>query len=130
MLELDEVDKAPVEVVVVLKALLEDGEMTLSDGRVVLSPARYDKHVASVRPRAVKPASDGLGGLLWALQGSVDKPLRCKRKWGAPSLVNGTPSLVILAARAWQGKGRGQARPVLPKRLGGCAGEASPPCNK
>ena len=35
---LDEFDKAPVEVVVVLKGLLEDGELLLGDGRRFVSP--------------------------------------------------------------------------------------------
>ena len=33
---LDEADKAPVEVVVLLKALVEDGELLLGDGRTLL----------------------------------------------------------------------------------------------
>ena len=33
ILLIDEFDKAPTEVVVVLKALLEDGEILLADGR-------------------------------------------------------------------------------------------------
>jgi hypothetical protein len=37
----DEVDKAPVEVVCVLKGLLEDGQMRLSDGRRILCPDRF-----------------------------------------------------------------------------------------
>jgi len=36
----DEADKAPLEVVVLLKALLEDGEILLADGRRVLSASR------------------------------------------------------------------------------------------
>ena len=36
---LDEADKAPVEVVVVLKALVEDGELVLGDGRTLLGGA-------------------------------------------------------------------------------------------
>ncbi|EOD41131.1 hypothetical protein EMIHUDRAFT_199335 [Emiliania huxleyi CCMP1516] len=38
VLMLDEADKAPLEVVAVLKSLLADGQMLLSDGRRVLSP--------------------------------------------------------------------------------------------
>ena len=38
----DEVDKAPVEVVCVLKGLLEDGQMLLSDGRRILCPQRFN----------------------------------------------------------------------------------------
>eukprot|EP00966_Prymnesium_polylepis_P290859 6717445-Prymnesium_polylepis.1 len=34
----DEADKAPLEVVCVLKALVEDGELTLGDGRRLLTP--------------------------------------------------------------------------------------------
>ena len=41
-LVIDEADKAPTEVVCILKGLVEDGEMLLSDGRRILSP----KHVA------------------------------------------------------------------------------------
>lgn len=37
----DEVDKAPVEVVCVLKSLLEDGQMRLSDGRRILCPKKF-----------------------------------------------------------------------------------------
>ena len=84
MLELDEVDKAPVEVVVVLKALLEDGEMTLSDGRVVLSPARYDKHVASVRPpRAACLPATGWGACFGLCKGAWTNPCDVKGS-GAP----------------------------------------------
>ena len=36
---LDEADKAPTEVVVVLKSLVEDGRMRLADGRQLLAPA-------------------------------------------------------------------------------------------
>ena len=39
VLVLDEADKAPLEVVAILKSLLADGHMRLSDGRRVLSPA-------------------------------------------------------------------------------------------
>ena len=41
MAVIDEVDKAPVEVVCVLKSLLEDGQMRLSDGRRILCPHRF-----------------------------------------------------------------------------------------
>lgn len=36
VLVVDEADKAPVEVTVVLKGLIEDGEMLLSDGRRIV----------------------------------------------------------------------------------------------
>lgn len=39
-LVLDEADKAPTEVVVVLKGLIEDGLLSLDDGRRILSPPR------------------------------------------------------------------------------------------
>lgn len=44
-LVVDEADKAPLEVVCVLKALSEDGELSLSDGRTIVrpdSPAKQD----------------------------------------------------------------------------------------
>ena len=34
----DEADKAPLEVVCILKSLVEDGEMRLSDGRLICRP--------------------------------------------------------------------------------------------
>lgn len=37
---IDEVDKAPTEVVCVLKGLLEDGEIQLPDGRRFIIPER------------------------------------------------------------------------------------------
>ena len=40
VLVVDEADKAPLEAVCVLKALAEDGELTLGDGRRLLSAAR------------------------------------------------------------------------------------------
>jgi len=40
----DEADKAPLEVVCVLKGLIEDGQMLLSDGRRILTPALADAH--------------------------------------------------------------------------------------
>ena len=40
ILVVDEADKAPLEVVALLKGLLEDGEMLLGDGRRLLSPER------------------------------------------------------------------------------------------
>jgi MoxR-like ATPase len=41
VLVIDEADKAPTEVVCILKSLIEDGQMMLSDGRQLLSPDRY-----------------------------------------------------------------------------------------
>lgn len=42
-LVIDEADKAPVEVVAVLKGLVEDGEMALADGRLIVSPSRMSQ---------------------------------------------------------------------------------------
>ncbi len=42
MLVIDEADKAPVEVVSILKGLLEDGHMALSDGRTIYTPRAGD----------------------------------------------------------------------------------------
>jgi hypothetical protein len=39
---LDEADKAPVEVVAVLKGLIADGELLLPDGRRLLSSKRFN----------------------------------------------------------------------------------------
>jgi MoxR-like ATPase len=39
-LVVDEIDKAPTEVVAVLKGLVADGQMTLSDGRTLIDPSR------------------------------------------------------------------------------------------
>ena len=36
VLVVDEADKAPLEVTVILKGLAEDGEMQLSDGRIIV----------------------------------------------------------------------------------------------
>ena len=47
VLVIDEADKAPLEVVVVLKSLLEDGEMRLGDGRRCLSPERAAREAAA-----------------------------------------------------------------------------------
>jgi MoxR-like ATPase len=40
VLIIDEADKAPTEVVCILKSLIEDGQMTLGDGRQLLGPGR------------------------------------------------------------------------------------------
>ncbi|CAM9191702.1 unnamed protein product [Chrysoparadoxa australica] len=47
VLLLDEADKAPLEVVCLLKNLIEDGEMALSDGRRLLSPAKAQQAASS-----------------------------------------------------------------------------------
>lgn len=43
VLLVDEADKAPLEVVVLLKTLLEDGEMLLADGRRLLTKQRISE---------------------------------------------------------------------------------------
>ena len=53
-LVVDEADKAPTEVVVVLKGLAEDGEMSLSDGRRILK-AEVAAEVAADRQDEVVP---------------------------------------------------------------------------
>jgi MoxR-like ATPase len=54
-LVLDEVDKAPLEVVSVLKGIIEDGEMLLADGRRLLSAERFDASPSLRRdPRALR----------------------------------------------------------------------------
>ena len=47
VLMVDEADKAPLEVVCVLKGLIEDGQMLLSDGRRILSPRLADAYAAA-----------------------------------------------------------------------------------
>jgi MoxR-like ATPase len=54
-LVIDEVDKAPLEVVVVLKGLLEDKEMTLCDGRRVLSAATASQNAAGRKVLPIHP---------------------------------------------------------------------------
>jgi MoxR-like ATPase len=51
VLVIDEADKAPLEVVSILKGLVEDGRMALSDGRVILR----DPGAASVDATNVVP---------------------------------------------------------------------------
>ena len=53
----DEVDKAPVEVVCVLKSLLEDGQMRLSDGRRILCPKKFGRNVDGAADREVQDDS-------------------------------------------------------------------------
>jgi hypothetical protein len=59
VLVVDEADKAPLEVVVLLKALLEDGEVLLADGRRILSAPRIAQEALTTGPQdatEVKPA--------------------------------------------------------------------------
>ena len=50
VLVIDEADKAPLEVVCILKGLVEDGEMTLSDGRRILRDAGEQDDLSKVIP--------------------------------------------------------------------------------
>jgi von Willebrand factor A domain-containing protein 8 len=45
----DEADKAPLEVICILKGLVEDGEMMLSDGRRILSQERLHEAIQGTR---------------------------------------------------------------------------------
>ena len=53
VLVIDEADKAPTEVVSVLKGLIEDGQMRLSDGRQILRDA--DETTAATDSHIIKP---------------------------------------------------------------------------
>jgi hypothetical protein len=53
VLVLDEADKAPTEVVVVLKGLLEDGLLNLGDGRKIVSKARVADGTVNVGDRSI-----------------------------------------------------------------------------
>ena len=50
ILVLDEADKAPVEVVALLKGLIEDGQLTLPDGRILCYGDSSDPDVISIHP--------------------------------------------------------------------------------
>ncbi|KPI84112.1 hypothetical protein ABL78_6828 [Leptomonas seymouri] len=80
-LVVDEIDKAPVEVVQVLKGLIEDREMRLGDGRQIYDPAlEHHRH----RHQPLQPqnpqstvgagAADGIGGRGAATQGIAIHP--------------------------------------------------------
>ena len=65
---LDEADKAPVEVVVLLKALVEDGELLLGDGRTLLGGnalAAARRRGGGLLPPDVVPVHDAFR--LWVL---------------------------------------------------------------
>ena len=65
---LDEADKAPVEVVVLLKALVGDGELLLGDGRTLLGGnalAAARRRGGGVLPPGIVPVHDGFR--LWVL---------------------------------------------------------------
>jgi MoxR-like ATPase len=54
-LVVDEADKAPLEVVIILKGLVEDGEMLLSDGRRILRLSNYSPEILDSLPENVVP---------------------------------------------------------------------------
>jgi len=54
-LVVDEADKAPLEVVCILKGLVEDGEMTLSDGRRILRPSHSEGGKVPGRQPSMNP---------------------------------------------------------------------------
>lgn len=66
-LVVDEVDKAPLEVVTVLKSLLEDKEMLLADGRRLLDPARAAAEAQAGGGAAASVVAIHPNFRLWAL---------------------------------------------------------------
>ena len=57
VLMVDEADKAPLEVVTILKGLVEDGQLLLGDGRRIVSAAYLRAHAASAASSS-SPASN------------------------------------------------------------------------
>ncbi|CAK4732182.1 unnamed protein product [Aphanomyces euteiches] len=55
-LVVDEADKAPLEVVCVLKGLIEDGEMLLGDGRRIIDPKKVSLNASTENTIAVHPS--------------------------------------------------------------------------
>jgi hypothetical protein len=51
----DEADKAPLEVVCILKGLVEDKEMLLSDGRKIIPPLSEGQSITDFPPNTVIP---------------------------------------------------------------------------
>lgn len=51
----DEADKAPLEVTVILKGLVEDGEMLLADGRRLLKVSDKDLHNQNLEEQGIIP---------------------------------------------------------------------------
>lgn len=68
ILVVDEADKAPVEVVAVLKGLLEDGQLTLPDGRMLC----YGQESASNSPDTIIPIHPDFS--IWALANPAGYP--------------------------------------------------------
>eukprot|EP00930_Biecheleria_cincta_P096896 TRINITY_DN88669_c0_g1_i1.p1 TRINITY_DN88669_c0_g1~~TRINITY_DN88669_c0_g1_i1.p1 ORF type:complete len:1490 (+),score=245.98 TRINITY_DN88669_c0_g1_i1:43-4470(+) len=59
VLVIDEADKAPLEVVCILKSLAEDGEFTLGDGRTVIQPSRMPPQLKCQEDPSLLPIADG-----------------------------------------------------------------------
>jgi len=59
VLVVDEADKAPLEVVCILKSLAEDGEFTLGDGRTIIQPSRVPAQLGAQDDPSLLPIADG-----------------------------------------------------------------------
>ncbi|CAE7780682.1 unnamed protein product [Symbiodinium sp. CCMP2592] len=57
VLVIDEADKAPLEVVCILKSLAEDGEFTLGDGRTIMAPERIPGTPSQLHEQPILPIS-------------------------------------------------------------------------
>ena len=89
VLILDEVDKAPLEVVCLLKGLIGDGEIMLHDGR---------RLVTSSRGRALYRQHGGGGGGSAGCQG-LDEPSEDSLQafYGSKGLIQAHPSFLLIA---------------------------------
>ena len=59
VLVVDEADKAPLEVVCILKSLAEDGEFTLGDGRTIMKPERMPEQLSQLNDPDFLPIAEG-----------------------------------------------------------------------
>ena len=59
VLVIDEADKAPLEVVCILKSLAEDGEFTLGDGRTIMARERIPEPPSQLHEQHLLPISPG-----------------------------------------------------------------------
>ncbi|CAK9001932.1 von Willebrand factor A domain-containing protein 8 (PEX7-binding protein 2) (P7BP2), partial [Durusdinium trenchii] len=59
VLVIDEADKAPLEVVCILKSLAEDGEFSLADGRTIMKPEHLSREAAHLSNDCVLPIAAG-----------------------------------------------------------------------
>ena len=57
VLVIDEADKAPLEVVCILKSLAEDGEFTLGDGRTIMASERIPEPPSQLHEQPILPIS-------------------------------------------------------------------------